>query len=163
MPSPIRPTGDEARRLARALMEGARFAALGVLDADGHPLVTRVAFARDAEGAPLSLVSDLAAHTAALRRTPACSLLVGEPGTKGDPLTHPRLSLMCDAAFTPRGSAAHETLAAQYLERHPAAKLYLQFTDFAFARFHVKSALLNGGFGKAFRLTATDLGLAPKD
>ncbi|MFW8594400.1 HugZ family protein [Cribrihabitans neustonicus] len=163
MPSPIRPTDDDARRLARALMEDARFAALGVLDADGSPLVTRVAFALDAEGAPLSLVSDLAAHTPALRRTPACSLLVGEPGKKGDPLTYPRLSLMCNAAFCAHGSAAHGALAAHYLAGHPRAKLYLQFSDFSFVRFHVKSALLNGGFGKAFRLTAADLGLTPQD
>lgn len=159
MTSPIRPTDDEARRLARDLMHAARFAALGVLDENGHPLVTRVAFGVDPEGAPLSLVSDLSAHTSALRQTPACSLLIGEPGAKGEPLSHPRLSLQCDAVFTASGSAAHQTLAAHYRVQHPAAKLYLQFSDFSFARFHVKSALLNGGFGKAFHLVPADLGL----
>ena len=159
MTSPIRPTDGEARRLARALLETARFAALGVLDENGHPLVTRVAFALDDKAAPLSLVSDLSAHTRALRQNPACSLMVGEPGDRGEPLSHPRLSLQCDAAFTPSGSGAHRALADHYLQRHPAAKLYLQFSDFRFLRFHVKSALLNGGFGKAFHLGPADLGL----
>ena len=53
----------------------------------------RVAVATDAQGTPVTLVSDLSHHTRALRADPACSLLVGEPGEKGDPLTHPRLSL----------------------------------------------------------------------
>ncbi|MBY6141672.1 pyridoxamine 5'-phosphate oxidase family protein [Leisingera daeponensis] len=153
----IRPTDDEARALAQSLMAEARFAALGVLLEDGQPLVTRVAFGLDAQGQPVSLVSDLALHTGALRRHPPCSLMVGEPGAKGDALTHPRLSLLAEAEFVPRQGPAHEALAATYLRHHPKAKLYLQFADFSFVRFAVTAAHLNGGFGKAFRLAAADL------
>ncbi|KIC32623.1 HugZ family pyridoxamine 5'-phosphate oxidase [Leisingera sp. ANG-S5] len=153
----IRPTDDEARALARGLMETARFAALGVLLEGGQPLVTRVAFGLDPDGCPVSLVSDLAQHTGALRQHPACSLLVGEPGAKGDALTHPRLSLLAEAAFVPRSDPAHEALAEAYLRHQPKAKLYLQFADFSFVRFRVTAAHLNGGFGKAFRLAAADL------
>ncbi|WP_435660604.1 HugZ family protein [Leisingera caerulea] len=157
MPAPIRPTDDDARQLAQSLMAEARFAALGVLLEEGIPLVTRVAFALDPQGGPVSLISDLAQHTRALHRNPACSLLVGEPGGKGDPLTHPRLSLICRAEFVSRQSPEHDPLAAHYLCRQPKAKLYLQFADFTFARFRVTAAHLNGGFGKAFHLDAADL------
>lgn len=150
----IRPTDDEARGMARDLLTRARFAALAVGLADGTPMVTRVAFGLSPEGAPLTLVSDLSAHTGALRASPACSLLLGEPGPKGDPLTHPRLTLQATARFVGKGEQGHDTLAAHYLTDHPKARIYI-----GFALFSVRAGHLNGGFGKAFRLTAADMGL----
>ncbi|MDE4274036.1 pyridoxamine 5'-phosphate oxidase family protein [Phaeobacter gallaeciensis] len=157
MTDPIRPTDDEARSLARTLMEKARFAALGVISEDGTPLVTRVAFGLSPEGQPISLVSTLSAHTRALQKAPACSFLVGEPGDKGDPLTHPRLSLQGHAQFIPNTGEEHARLAAHYLQDHPKAKLYIGFGDFAFVRLDVTAGHLNGGFGKAFVLSPDDL------
>ena len=52
----------------------------------------------------------------------------------------------------------HNTLRDLYLARFPKAKLYIGFTDFAFYRFDIAKAHLNGGFGKAFVLTPADLG-----
>ncbi|MAM60688.1 pyridoxamine 5'-phosphate oxidase family protein [Maritimibacter sp. UBA3975] len=152
--NPIRPTDDEARRLARSLIDEARFAALAVL-AEGRPVVTRIALGTTPRGAPLTLVSDLAAHTVALRADPKASLLVGEPGPRGDPLTHPRLTLEATARFLRKDPA----LRAHYLATHPKSKLYVDFADFHFVTFDVVAAHLNGGFGKAFRLTPADLGL----
>lgn len=156
--SPIRPTDDAARALARTLLAQARSAALGVIEpATGAPFVTRIGLGLGPDGAPLSLVSDLAQHTAALRQNPACSLLVGDPGARGDPLTHPRLTLQARAEFVPREAPAHATLRAHYLQTHPKAKLYADFADFRFLRFSVWAGHLNGGFGKAYRLTPEDL------
>ena len=157
MTNPIRPTDDDARELAQGLMRQARFAALGVLLDKGQPLVTRVAFGLDPKGGPLSLVSSLSTHTGAMLANPNCSLLVGEPGDKGDPLTHPRLSLICRASFLRHADDSYSALAAHYLRDHPKAKLYIGFTDFAFVRFEVLEAHLNGGFGKAFHLAPQDL------
>ncbi|MEL6645152.1 MAG: pyridoxamine 5-phosphate oxidase [Pseudomonadota bacterium] len=158
--SPIRPTNDEARTLARTLIDAARFAALGVLDPGSQtPMVTRIAMATTPEGAPLTLVSDLSHHTTALVADPRCSILVGEPGDKGDALTYPRLTLQCRAQFIRHGTPEHPTLRAHYLGLHPKAKLYIDFADFSFAVFAVSAAHLNGGFGKAFILTPEDLGL----
>ena len=159
MTNPIRPTDDAAREMARALLTKARFAALAVVLPDGAPMVSRVAFGRAPDGTPLTLVSDLATHTGALRGNPACSLMVGEPGPKGDPLTHPRLTLQARAHFIRQGEDGYDALAAHYLADHPKAKLYIGFADFSFALFTVRAGHLNGGFGKAFRLTATDIGL----
>ncbi|MDE4176430.1 pyridoxamine 5'-phosphate oxidase family protein [Phaeobacter sp. PT47_59] len=157
MTSPIRPTDDEARHLARTLMREARFAALGVIGDDGCPLVTRVAFGLSPEGQPISLISTLSAHTRALQGNPACSLMVGEPGIKGDPLTHPRLSLQGRVRFVSNSGEEHDRLASHYLQSHPKAKLYIGFADFAFIRLELASGHLNGGFGKAFHLTPEDL------
>lgn len=158
MTDPIRPTDDEARAMARGLLDEARFGALGVLEG-GAPVVSRIAVGTDASGGPVTLVSSLSAHTAALRAESACSLMVGEPGDKGDPLTHPRLSLQCKARFVARESEVHAALRTRWLKSHPKAKLYIDFGDFGFVALEVQRAFLNGGFGKAFKLTPADLGL----
>lgn len=157
---PINPTDDAARTMARDLLATSAHAALATVQADGHPLATRIAFALTPGGVPLSLISDLSAHTAALRHNPRCSLLLGTPEARGDPLTHPRLTLQATAHLIPHGHAEHAEMAAQYLHGHPKAKLYIGFADFSLVRFDVSAGYLNGGFGKAFRLTPQDMGLA---
>ena len=158
--SPIRPTDDEARDLARELLDAARYGALGVSDPeDGTPMVTRVAVGTDPEGIPVTLISDLSHHTRALRLAPACSILLGEPGSKGDPLTHPRITVQCDARFLERESEDHPAIRERFLSTHPKAKLYIDFADFGFVRFSIRHAYMNGGFGKAFHLSPKDLGI----
>jgi len=150
---PIRPTDDEARALARGLIADARHAALAVLDpATGAPMVTRIALVPGRDAAPLTLISTLSSHTAALAENPACSLLIGEPGAKGDPLTHPRLTLQARAE--PADKAA---LRDHYLSLYPKATLYYDFGDFGLTRFAPVAGFLNGGFGKAYRLSPADL------
>lgn len=159
-PSPIRPTDDEARSLAWDLIAQARHAALGVIDPDtAAPMVTRVAFGCTPLGQPATLVSDLSHHTRALKANPVASILLGEPGSRGDPLTHPRLTLQAQARFLRHGEAGHAEMAAHWLRDHPKAKLYIGFADFSFALFDVQGAYLNGGFGRAFVLTPGDLGV----
>lgn len=153
---PFYPVDDQARALARRLIDASTFAALAVLE-NGHPSVTRIAFATTPEGTPLSLMSDLSGHTQALDQNPVCSILVGEPEDKGDPLTHPRITLQATAQFIRFGDADHPALRAHYLNQRPKAKLYIDFGDFRLVRFDVTSALLNGGFGQAYKLTPGDL------
>jgi putative heme iron utilization protein len=153
----IRETDADAIRLARTLMRSARYGALAVLDpADGGPQASRVAVATDLDGAPLILVSALSGHTAGLLADARCSLLLGEPG-KGDPLAHPRIGISCRAIRLERGSPEQARAERRYLNRHPKAKLYVGFPDFAFFRLEPQKASLNGGFGKAYALTRADL------
>lgn len=162
MPDLIRPTDDEARSLAQRLIRLVRHCALGVIDPETEmPLVSRVAFGTSPEGQPVSLISDLALHTRALKAMPRCSLLLGEPEDKGDPLVHPRLTLQAGVHFLRHGDTGHADLAAHYLRDHPKSKLYIGFADFSFVLFDVQKAYLNGGFGKAFVLTPEDLNLQP--
>lgn len=159
MTNPIRPTDDDARDLAQSLMRDARFCAVATLDDSGAPMTARIAFGRAATGEPISLISQLSHHTQALMRDPRCSLLVGEPGDRGDPLTHPRLTLQARAQMIARDDPEFGALQQGWLVSHPKSRLYIGFTDFLFARFDVSTAFLNGGFGKAFVLTPRDLGL----
>jgi len=155
---PIRPTDDEARALARSLIAAARFGALGVIDpATGFPAVTRIALGPGPGGGLFTLVSGLAAHSRALRADPRVSLLVGEPGPKGDPLTHPRLSLQAEALPLPPDDPRRADTRARWLADHPKSKLYIDLPDFFFVEFRLIAGALNGGFGRAFRLGAADL------
>lgn len=157
---PIRPTDDAARGIARALMTGARTAALAVLDpATGAPFVSRVGFGLGPAGEALTLISDLAIHARALRADPRVSLLLGEPGPKGDPLVHPRLTLAATARFVATDAPERAALREAWLGHHPKAALYVDFADFHFVRFEIASGHLNAGFGKAYALDANDLKL----
>ncbi|MCB1424816.1 MAG: pyridoxamine 5'-phosphate oxidase family protein [Zhengella sp.] len=154
---PVRPADDEARALARRLMRAARHGALGVVDPDtGGPHVSRVGLATMVDGTPLILVSSLAGHTAGLAADPRCSLLIGEPG-KGDPLAHPRMTMACHARKLDSPGAAADEARIRYLAANPKAALYVDFGDFSFYALAPRTASLNGGFGRAWRLTARDL------
>lgn len=153
----IRDTDEEARRLSRRLIRGARFGAIGVLEPDtGFPFASRVLTGTDIDGVPLILISGLSVHTTALLADPRASLLFGEPG-KGDPLAHPRITVRTQAQRVARDDPSHARLRARFIARHPKAALYADFPDFAFFRMVPQSASLNGGFGKAFVLEASDL------
>ena len=154
---PVAAADDEARALARSLL-ALGHAALAVTDpADGTPGISRIAFGLSPDGLPVTLVSSLAPHFGALQANPACALLLGEVGDKGDPLTHPRLMVKARAEFVAPDDPARAALRDHWVRTHPKAKLYVDFADFAFVRLHPVSALLNGGFARAFRLMPSDL------
>jgi len=153
----LRETDADAIRLARTLMRSARYGALAVIDPEsGAPIASRVAVASDHDGAPLILVSSLAAHTGGLLADPRCSLLLGEPG-KGDPLAHARITIACEAEKIDRDDPRHERIRWRFLSRNPKAKLYADFKDFAYFRLQPRSASLNGGFARAYALTPDHL------
>lgn len=157
-PDPVAQADDDARALALQLLSGAGHAALAWTDPEtGTPGISRVAFALDPEAGPLTLISGLAPHTAALRAQPACALMVGEVGAKGDPMTHPRLMVRAMAEFVAADAAERAALRARWLDRNPKARAYADLPDFSFVRLVPQSALLNGGFARAFRLAPSDL------
>ena len=83
--------------------------------------------------------------------------MFGEPGGKGDPLTHPRVTVIGRIGKLGHDDRHHAARRAFWLRKHPKAKLYVDFGDFHFWRMEVERAKLNGGFGKAYELTADDL------
>lgn len=155
--SPIRQTNDEARGLAKTLLENARFAGLAFTDipTSGHS-ISRIIVANIPNHGLVTLVSDLSAHSQALALDRRCALLIGEPG-KGDPLAHPRMSVIAEAVRLPEAMKENMSLVEPFFGMHPKTKLYFNFLDFAFWRFSIVRIDLNGGFGKAFQLTADDL------
>lgn len=160
--NPIRQTDEAARNHARLLLRGAPFGAIAVFDPEtGYPNCSRVLLGTAHDGTPVILVSRLSAHTNALLADPRASLLVGEPGSKGDPLTWPRLTIQCDAEPVPRESEADSAIRARFVRRHKKAALYAGFADFLFIRLRPLRASLNGGFGRAYMLTEDDLRIDP--
>lgn len=156
-PDPVQPANDDARDLVRCLLSLGH-AALAWSDPDtGTPGISRIAFARDPEAGLLTLVSGLAPHFRALRDRPACALMLGEVGDKGDPLTHPRLMIRATAAFVDRNDPSRPGLRDRWLSRNPKAQVYIDLPDFAFVRLTPTSALLNGGFARAFHIPPEDL------
>jgi heme iron utilization protein len=129
----------EAKRLLRSVRSGA----LASLAERGHPFASLANVATDFDGSPLLLLSRLAAHTANIERDARCSLLLSQGG-KGDPLAHPRLTIVGRAART-----QDEHVRGRFLRRHPKSELYAGFADFSFWRIDVERAHLNGGFARA--------------
>lgn len=133
-------------------------AALAWEDPDtGTPGISRIAFARDPKVGMLTLVSGLAPHFRALRDCPDCALMLGEVGDKGDPMTHPRLMIRARAEFLAPDDPDRPGIRARWLQRNPKATIYIDLPDFAFVRLQPISALLNGGFARAFHIAPQDL------
>lgn len=131
--------------MARQVLRTARTAALATLDPQsGFPLATLTNIATDADGSPLFFASQLSLHTRNIEADARLSLLVSSLG-KGDPLANSaRLSVVGRAQRCPDASARR-----RFLARHPKAKLYADFPDFALYRVEVLGLHPNGGFARA--------------
>ena len=158
--NPIRPTDDAARVEAQGLIRTARTAAIAVIDpATGAPFVSRIAVGVLPGDRLATLVSSLSLHTRALMADPRCCLLLGEPGDRGDPLNHPRLSMTANARFLLRDGADDARARRDWVTIHPKAKLYADFADFSVVLFTPVAAALNGGFARAYSIDGAELGL----
>jgi heme iron utilization protein len=156
-PDPVQPATDDARTTVRALL-ALGHAALAWEDPDtGTPGISRISFARDPQAGLLTLVSGLAPHFRALRDRPDCALMLGEVGERGDPLTHPRLMIRARASFIAPDDPSRPGIRARWLQRNPKATVYIDLADFAFVRLTPVSALLNGGFARAFHIAPEEL------
>jgi len=152
------PTPDfDAKSTAKKLLRSIRAGALATIDRNtGHPFGSLVNVATDSDGSPLILVSRLSSHTANLEADSRASLLLAAAG-KGDPLAHPRLTVLGRFAKIARDAGDEAHLRRRFLARHPKAELYAGFADFALWRMIVESAHLNAGFARAADLTAADI------
>jgi putative heme iron utilization protein len=131
---------------ARTLAYLGRVGTLATLSArhPGFPFGSLMPYALDAEGEPLFLISTLAMHTQNLQADPRASLLVVQPGWTGDPLAAGRVTLLGEVVRL--GGAQAEDARARYLARHPNARYWVDFEDFAFHRLAVREVYFVGGF-----------------
>lgn len=155
-----RAIGAEARGLIRRAAKAA-LATLGAADhpaTRGWPLATLVTIACALDGSPILLLSMLAHHTRNLLADPRASLLIDATDGFANPQAGPRVSIVgrmvrCDdAAFAQR-----------FLARHPAAKSYAGFGDFAFYRMEVERLHYVGGFARARWVEREDAVLSEAD
>jgi heme iron utilization protein len=147
----------DPKAVAKGLLRATRAGALATIDRNtGHPFASLVNVATDVDGSPLILVSRLSTHTANLEVDGRASLLLASTG-KGDPLAHPRLTLLGSFKEIARDDLELPRMRRRFLARHPKSELYAGFGDFAFWRLQAVSAHLNGGFARAADLKAADV------
>jgi hypothetical protein len=91
-------------------------------------------------------MSRLAAHAGNLEADARASILLAQGG-KGDPLAHPRLTVIGHVTRT-----TEPRVRSRFLARHAKAKLYADFGDFSFWRMDITAGHLNGGFARAMSL-----------
>jgi len=142
----------------KALLRRRRWAALAVLDGDGAPAASMVAYAFDeaTEGLILHL-SRLAAHTRQILAQPRIALVVGDPDCAtdqavSDPQLLARVSLNGLIHPIDRASADYMAARAAYLARLPTAEQLFALGDFQLFRFRPESLRFVGGFGRAHTL-----------
>lgn len=99
-------------------------------------------YAADDCGRPVLFVSNMAMHTQNLHQDTRASLLITQPDFSGDPLRAARVTLLGAAAKAPA-----EEVRGLYLERHPNARYWQDYTDFEYRRLEVSSIYFIGGFG----------------
>src|SRR6202035_3698844 len=109
----------DPKAVAKSLLRATRAGALATIDRNtGHPFASLVNVATDSDGAPLILISRLSTHTANLEADGRASILLAAAG-KGDPLAHPRLTLLGCFARVPRDDPQEARLRRRFLARHP--------------------------------------------
>ncbi len=148
-------TGDSSSSavVARSLLRTGGAASLATLEADGVPFASYVVTAPAVNGAPLTLISRLARHTANLARDPRASLLfVRQPQAGSESMTAERLTVTgrCLPDTDPEARRL-------FLARHPDAELYAGFADFSLYRFEIAAGHLVAGFGRIVDLTPDEL------
>lgn len=147
--------------LARTLCWQRSRATLSTLTVDGYPYGSVVSYAPDNAGAPVALVSDMAEHTVNARRDSRASMLITAAASEGDadPLGMARCTLVGRMELVDDPAAVREA----YLERHPYAGYYVDFTDFAFWRLDVAQIRYVGGFGHMSWVSADEYAAAAVD
>jgi putative heme iron utilization protein len=138
---------ERAAATARALLAAESVGLLSTISVrrPGTPYGSVTPYALSAAGAPLLLLSGLAAHTHNLRADPRAGLFVGDHTAAADPQAGARLSLMGRAALVP--AADEPDARARYLARWPNAADTLALGDFSLWRFEVEEARFIAGFG----------------
>ncbi len=133
---------------ARKMLRLATGVALAtVAPTTGFPLATLATMATDFDGGPILLLSALSIHSRSLSADGRCSLLLASSG-KGDPLAHPRLTLVGTARLC-TDAPTRNRLRARFLAHNPKAARYADFGDFAFWQIELVSGHFNGGFARA--------------
>lgn len=136
---------------AKALLRGQRFGSLATITNDGAPYASLVNIATTIEGIPIILISRLALHTRNIISDSRVSLLlsqIADASPQEDPAAKPRMSISAQAVLSTNPNDHR-----RFLARHPGARGYANFSDFAFYRLIPIRYHLVAGFGRIHELT----------
>lgn len=130
---------------ARSLAQMASRGVLSTLDRrDGSPYGSLAEFVADGDGDAIFLLSDLADHTANFKEDRRASLFVSPQMAHGRPLALERATLVGQIKRVDHVQACRQ----RYLDEHPHAARYVEFSDFSFWRLRVERVRYIGGFGR---------------
>jgi heme oxygenase (biliverdin-IX-beta and delta-forming) len=163
VPPPLRPltitTQPSAAEQARTIAAAANAATLATLTADGDPWASLVAYGLMA-GAPVLCVSNLAEHGRNLANDPRASLSIVTASSDTDPLATSRITL-AGVVTSPVG-ADRDAARAAYLNAVPAARFYIEYSDFTLWVLRIERVRWVGGYGRMDSATAEQyLGAEP--
>jgi heme iron utilization protein len=146
-PAPRLSAAEEARTLVARTNVGA----LATLTADGDPWASLVTYGALDDGSPVLCVSRLAEHGRNLQADGRASIVITQPELPADPLAAARVTLAGVAAQSSDGTARDVHLAAV-----PAARVYVDFSDFSLWVLQVERVRWVGGYGRMDSATASD-------
>lgn len=164
IPPPLTPIADPTRpsaaEEARTIAASTNAATLASLTAAGDPWASFVTYGLLA-GAPVLCVSQLAEHGRNLAADPRASLSIVAPGAGADPLASSRITL-AGVAEQPSG-AELEAARAAHVAAVPAARYYIDYSDFAVWVLRAHRVRWVGGYGRMDSATAADYLAAQPD
>ncbi len=152
-----RPTAaEEARTIAAATNIGT----LATLTSTGDPWASFVTYGL-LDGAPVLCVSNMAEHGRNLAGDQRASIAIVAPSAETDPLASARVTL----AGTVERPAGDELTAAReaHLTAVPAAKYYVDYSDFALWVLRVRRVRWVGGYGRMDSATGEAYSAAEPD
>jgi heme oxygenase (biliverdin-IX-beta and delta-forming) len=152
---------EAAVRAARALLAAESVGVLSTISVHrpGFPYGSVTPYALSAQGAPLLLLSRLAAHTKNLAADPRASLFIGDRSAAEDPQAGARISLL--GRMSPLVATDEPDGRVRYLAAWPRAADYLALGDFSFWRLEIEEARLIAGFGEIRWLEGAALTTGP--
>lgn len=169
MPPPLTEIADATRpsaaEEARTIAASTNAGTLASLTKTGDPWASFVTYGLldtgSFGGAPVLCVSHLAEHGRNLAADPRASLAVVAPGTEADPLASARITL-AGIVEQPLGA---ELAAARdaHVAAVPAARYYIDYSDFAVWVLRVQRVRWVGGYGRMDSASAADYAAATPD
>jgi heme iron utilization protein len=126
----------------------------------GWPFGSVMPYSLTGEGSPIFLISNMAIHTQNVLADPRASLLIMQSAGGSDPLGLARATLLGTVS---RIDAVSEELRRGYLERHPNARHWIDYSDFGFFRLDVTHLYFVGGFGVMGWVSGQEYAVAEAD
>ncbi|OBK35473.1 pyridoxamine 5'-phosphate oxidase [Mycobacterium sp. 1245111.1] len=164
VPPPLQPvtisTQPSAAEQARTIAAAGNAATLATLTVDGDPWASLVAYGL-VDGAPVLCVSNLAEHGRNLAHDPRASLSIVAASGDSDPLATGRITL-AGVVAAPHG-ADRDAARAAYMEAVPAARFYIEYSDFTLWVLRVDRVRWVGGYGRMDSASGADYLAAEPD
>lgn len=158
--TPVNATRPSAAEEARTIAASTNTGTLATLTTAGDPWASFVTYGL-CGGAPVLCVSNLAEHGRNLAGDPRVSIAIVAASTDPDPLANSRITL-AGVAERPNGDQLAAARHA-HLDAVPAAKYYVDYSDFTLWVLRVERVRWVGGYGRMDSATGADYLCAQPD